>query len=93
MILYFDALLNTVQGTAKPIATTTVPTFKPTPGKCLTKDISPVEADKNWEDGCKDEDGRKYNYFNPINTAFIDILSGNLYVPGDSLVSCCGCFK
>jgi len=51
-----------------------IPTFKSTPGKCMTKDNSPVEVDENLMDGCKDK-------------------AGNFYPPGDSLLSCCGCFK
>jgi hypothetical protein len=40
--------------------TTPMPTAAPTPqttGKCMKKDINPVELDENWKDTCKDDDG------------------------------------
>merc|ERR1719318_2178599 len=69
---------TTTTGTSSTASTssevTTNPAFQPTPGKCLSKDISPVEVDDSWQDSCKDEEG-------------------NLFFEGESLLSCCGCFK
>ena len=68
------------------------PPIHQTPGKCMNKDITPVELDETWQDSCKDDNGNsqtnksKYQYL-------IIKHAGNSYSEGSSLMSCCGCFR
>ena len=84
-----DLIETTTTTTTTPTPSPTIPPFQQTPGECLTKDNTPVEVDEYWDSSCKDNEGTTLN--NRSNS--YEQFSGNSYVEGSSLMSCCGCFK